>query len=285
MCHSFFSSLALILSVDVCSLLKLSANYTTQFKRFQITQVISNENMSDKKVLHLANLNKNIVRMEYAVRGPIPIRAVELIKELKNNNSNLPFEEVIRANIGDCHMMGEQPITFIRQVLAASLDPKTALANPDLPEDVKEKVRLLLGYCGGGSVGSYSDSAGLEIVRRHVAEYIAERDGIESDWRNVILTSGASEAVKCFFALINSLSTDGLPTGVMVPIPQYPLYSATIAEMGMHLISYYLDEENEWALDTKELERALKSAEGKCKPKAIGKSIFKHQNNVLFILL
>lgn len=242
--------------------------------------------MSDKKVLSLSNLNENIVRMEYAVRGPIPMRAVELLKELKNNNSSLPFEEVIRANIGDCHMMGEQPITFIRQVLAASLDPKAALANPDLPEDVKEKVRLLLGYCGGGSVGSYSDSAGLEIVRRHAAEYIEERDGIESDWRNVILTSGASEAVKCFLALINSLSTDGVPTGVMVPIPQYPLYSATIAELGMHLISYYLDEENEWALDVKELERALKNAEGKSKPKAIGKcKITISKNNILIILV
>ena len=30
----------------------------------------------------------------------------------------------------------------------------------------------------------------------------------------------------------------------MIPIPQYPLYSATIAEYGMHPIDYYLDEGN-----------------------------------------
>ena len=27
-----------------------------------------------------------------------------------------PFEKVIKANIGDCHAVGGQPITFIRQV-------------------------------------------------------------------------------------------------------------------------------------------------------------------------
>lgn len=29
---------------------------------------------------------------------------------------NKPFNEVIKANIGDCHAMGQVPITFIRQV-------------------------------------------------------------------------------------------------------------------------------------------------------------------------
>lgn len=27
-----------------------------------------------------------------------------------------PFDYVIRANIGDCHAMGQKPITFLRQV-------------------------------------------------------------------------------------------------------------------------------------------------------------------------
>ena len=42
----------------------------------------------------------------------------------------------------------------------------------------------------------------------------------------------------------------------MIPIPQYPLYSATIAEFGLQQCGYYLDEDNKWALDTSELERA-----------------------------
>lgn len=225
---------------------------------------------SGDKVLTVDNLNANIVKMEYAVRGAIPTRSVELIKELKSGVKK-PFDEVIRANIGDCHMMGEKPITFIRQVLSAALDPQRALKDESLPEDVKARVQLLLSYCGGQSVGSYSDSAGVEIIRRHVAEYIEERDGYPSDWQNIILTSGASEGVKFLFALLNSKSTHEKPTGIMVPIPQYPLYSATIQELGMHLISYYLDENNEWALDIAELERSLDEAKSKSIPKALGK--------------
>jgi alanine transaminase len=32
-----------------------------------------------------------------------------------------PFANVIKANIGDAHAMGNKPITFIRQVLGGAL--------------------------------------------------------------------------------------------------------------------------------------------------------------------
>ena len=47
------------------------------------------------------------------------------------------------------------------------------------------------------STGSYSDSPGVEIIRRHVAAYIERRDGgIKADWLNVILCAGASEGIR-----------------------------------------------------------------------------------------
>lgn len=55
----------------------------------------------------------------------------------------------------------------------------------------------------------------------------------------------------------------------MIPVPQYPLYSATLAEYGAHQIAYYLDEENNWALDIDELERALKESQPHCVPRGI----------------
>ena len=104
-----------------------------------------------------------------------------------------PFKNVIKANIGDAHAMGNKPITFIRQVLAIVTHPPL-LESPDFPDDAKSRARDILNGCKGGSVGSYSDSPGLEIIRRHVAEYIKERDGgIESDWQKIILCAGASE--------------------------------------------------------------------------------------------
>ena len=45
--------------------------------------------------------------------------------------------------------------------------------------------------------GSYSDSAGIEVIRRDIASYITERDGgIPSDFHNVFMSSGASDAIK-----------------------------------------------------------------------------------------
>ncbi|XP_015786109.1 alanine aminotransferase 2 [Tetranychus urticae] len=229
---------------------------------------MSTQSGESSHVLDLDSVNQNVKKMEYAVRGPLVIRAGEIEKELKAGKNDKPFNGVIRANIGDCHATGQKPLTFIRQVIACCTDT-TLLDDPKYPKDVKEKVKLLLSYCGGNSVGSYSDSAGIEIIRRHCAEYIAERDGIPSNWQDIVLTNGASEAVKFVLALINSSSTDDKPTGVLIPIPQYPLYTATLAEYAMHPIKYYLDEGNEWKLNIAELKRALDNDRSLCRPKAI----------------
>lgn len=55
----------------------------------------------------------------------------------------------------------------------------------------------------------------------------------------------------------------------MVPIPQYPLYSATIAEYGMERVGYYLDEANNWGLDKAELQRSYLDSKKHCEPRAI----------------
>lgn len=48
--------------------------------------------------------------------------------------------------------------------------------------------------------------------------------------------------------------------GILCPIPQYPLYSASITLHGGAHISYYLDEETGWAHEISELENQLKTA-------------------------
>ena len=102
--------------------------------------------------------------------------------------------------------MGNKPITFIRQVLAIVTHPPL-LESADFPDDAKSRARDILNGCKGGSVGSYSDSPGLEIIRRHVAEYIKERDGgIESDWQKIMLCAGASEVSNTAFVTAFSFS-------------------------------------------------------------------------------
>lgn len=58
-------------------------------------------------------------------------------------------------------------------------------------------------------------------------------------------------------------------TGVLIPIPQYPLYSAALAELDAVQVDYYLDEERAWALDIAELRRALCQARDRCSPRVL----------------
>merc|ERR1712204_44372 len=57
--------------------------------------------------------------------------------------------------------------------------------------------------------------------------------------------------------------------GVMIPIPQYPLYSASLAEYNIDQVGYYLDEARNWALDVAELERSYQAAKETSDIKAI----------------
>ena len=55
----------------------------------------------------------------------------------------------------------------------------------------------------------------------------------------------------------------------MIPIPQYPLYSAALAEFGLAQIGYYLNEENKWALDVSELERSYNESKKTSNPRVL----------------
>lgn len=232
----------------------------------QKSQCIGISTAAGMKVLTEENVFGNLRRMEYAVRGPLLLRALEIEKELQKGVTK-PFTEVIKANVGDAHAMGQKPITFLRQVLTLTVSPEL-LNDPTYPEDAKNRARCILGGCKGSSVGSYSESAGIELIRKHVAEYIQDRDGIPSDYHNIILSNGASDGIKSLLKLFNE-KIDGKPSGVLVPIPQYPLYSATLAEFGLAQVGYYLNEENKWGLDISELERALESTRGQCTPRVL----------------
>lgn len=215
----------------------------------------------------LDNMNPHVIALQYAVRGPIVARALEIEKELANGVKK-PFNEVIKCNIGDCHAMGQTPNTFLRQVIALCSYPEL-LNDANFPEDAKNRAKRILDGCAGHSVGSYSNSCGIDVIRKDIAAYISERDGIPSNSDDIFLSTGASDAIKSILALFNTGKDGNGRAGVMVPIPQYPLYSATNAEYNAYQINYYLNEAENWGMKMEELERALSEAKGKCDPRAI----------------
>jgi len=52
------------------------------------------------QTLTIDSINPSIKANEYAIRGPLPIRASEIEKEIEKGVKK-PFKNVIKANIGD----------------------------------------------------------------------------------------------------------------------------------------------------------------------------------------
>ena len=192
---------------------------------------------------------------EYAVRGAVASRATELSSILQSGDAELPFKRVTLCNIGNPQSLQQAPLTHVRQTLAAVVCPSLLDSAPDaFPSDVVKRARGLLGEMHG--VGAYSASQGVAGIRKRVAKAIEKRDGIPCNSDNIFLTNGASEGVKVMLSLLLREKSDG----ILIPLPQYPLYSASMTLFGGTQIGYYLDENQAWALGEEELSHRLEEA-------------------------
>lgn len=83
-----------------------------------------------------------------------------------------------------------------------------------------------------------------------------ERDGHAAGPEDIYLTAGASAGVSTLFNVICASEK----TGVLIPIPQYPLYTATLALLNAQCVPYYLDESQNWSTDLSSVRSAYESA-------------------------
>lgn len=216
-------------------------------------------------------VNQDILEMEYAVRGPIPGRAAELESLGK---------KIIPCHIGNPQALGQSALTYVRQVLSLVEDPSkiarervlktlfeetpfSDLRESDfIPDDVLSISENILTHMKAGGMGAYTESKGERFIREAIAEFINKRDdyeslrGVSADPEKIFLTSGASEGVKFVIDLLIAQNNDG----IMIPIPQYPLYSASIRRAGGVQVNYYPDEDSGWAFDQELLEESLTKA-------------------------
>jgi alanine transaminase len=217
--------------------------------------------------LTVESLNPALLKVEYAVRGELAIKAEDYRVQLKTANNGLPFDRIISSNIGNPQQKGldQPPITFVRQLAALMEYPALAdLAPGVFPDDVVQRAKELQEEIG--SIGAYSHSQGVPLIREHVAKFIEERDGYPSDPKNIFLTAGASSGVSLLLSMLISSPT----SGILIPIPQYPLYTATIAQFSGRPVPYYLDGSAGWNTSVEEIKAALKKAETEgTKPKAL----------------
>ena len=119
----------------------------------------------------------------------------------------------------------------------------------DPPEEIQlDMIRNL------GNASAYSDSKGIFSARKAIMLYCQEK-GIQGVTLDDIYTgNGVSELI---VMSMNALLNNG--DEVLVPAPDYPLWTAAVSLSGGTPVHYLCDESKEWAPDLTDLRKKITS--------------------------
>lgn len=127
--------------------------------------------------LTINNINPNVVEAKYAVRGELAVKSEEYRAKIRKGEAkDLPFDQVISANIGNPQQLDQKPITFFRQVLSLLENPlllekkEVLIEHLGYKPDVIERAQSLLSHVG--NVGAYSASAGVPAIKESIAKFL-----------------------------------------------------------------------------------------------------------------
>jgi alanine-synthesizing transaminase len=113
---------------------------------------------------------------------------------------------------------------------------------PEILEDILRNV---------SSAHGYGDAKGLLAARRAVVMH-NQTLGIETDVENVFVGNGVSELI---VMAMQALLDDG--DEVLVPAPDYPLWTAAVSLSGGTAVHYRCDEQSDWMPDLADIERKV----------------------------
>jgi len=129
---------------------------------------------------------------------------------------------------------------------------KLNIGNPapfgfEAPPEILEAMRESLSVAQG-----YSDSRGILPAREAIARFVTEEGiaGVGPD--DVLVTNGVSEAISL---VLQALVDDG--DEILVPSPDYPLWTAQVTLSGGRAVHYPCDESNGWMPDLDAIERLI----------------------------
>lgn len=129
---------------------------------------------------------------------------------------------------------------------------KLNIGNPapfgfEAPEEVLIDMRHELEYSQG-----YSDSKGIYTARKAIMQY-AQLKNIPNVTINDIYTgNGVSELINlCMQALLNNGDE------ILIPSPDYPLWTATATLAGGKAVHYICDEQSEWYPDIEDMRNKI----------------------------
>ncbi len=129
---------------------------------------------------------------------------------------------------------------------------KLNIGNPapfgfEAPEAILADVTHHLGESQG-----YSDSQGIYSARTAVAQYYQQQGLRECDVDDVFIGNGVSELISL---VLQAFVDDG--NEILVPAPDYPLWTGAITLCGGRPVHYLCDEANDWNPDLADIESKI----------------------------
>jgi alanine-synthesizing transaminase len=135
---------------------------------------------------------------------------------------------------------GGRPVTYLNIGDPVAFGFRTP---PHLIDAVERAMR--------DGANGYTPAAGISKVREAVAASYAAA-GLPVGPDHVILTSGTSEGIELALSVL--VDTDD---EVLVPVPTYPFYTATLAKLGARSVAYRTDPLNGWMPDVDHIESLI----------------------------
>ena len=100
----------------------------------------------------------------------------------------------------------------------------------------------------------YSDSRGLYSARTAIVQHYQNRGILDLDPNDVYLGNGVSELIPMTLQALCETDDE-----ILVPMPDYPLWTASVALSGGKPVHYLCDEENNWYPDLEDIKSKITS--------------------------
>ncbi|MCC9135953.1 pyridoxal phosphate-dependent aminotransferase [Pontibacter silvestris] len=131
---------------------------------------------------------------------------------------------------------------------------KLNIGNPapfgfDTPDEIIHDIILNLRNAQG-----YTDSKGLFAARKAIMHYAQSKAIRNVNIDDIIIGNGVSELILLAMqALLNTGDE------ILVPSPDYPLWTASVTLSGGKAVHYFCDEQSDWYPDLEDMERKVTS--------------------------
>jgi len=129
---------------------------------------------------------------------------------------------------------------------------KLNIGNPfsfdlEAPDEIIQDVIYHLAECQG-----YSDSRGLYYARKAVMQDCQQKNIMDVEIDDIFLGNGVSELI---VMAMNALLNNG--DEMLIPAPDYPLWTAAVSLSGGKPVHYVCDESNGWQPDLADMESKI----------------------------